>query len=171
MRLSARSWGLMNLAEKLARALEIGRGVDLHAEPAGLDQADRDAHSGFERAQLLEAFALFEHAPWQSDKALQRLAPIGIKPDVLVMRPISPWHHRLAEIERARRLARVGKAGNHLVDAGIGEGGFVFDYRGECGDVDLRVGEARKRHPNRGRIEKREIALDVDDGVKAAIGV
>jgi hypothetical protein len=54
----------------VACALEIGRCIDLHPEPAGLDQADRDMHSGLERAQLLEMFALFEHAARQPDKAL-----------------------------------------------------------------------------------------------------
>jgi hypothetical protein len=62
--------GLVRLSEQMARALEIGRCVDLHSEPVGLDQADRDMHSGLERAQLLEMFALFEHAARQPDKAL-----------------------------------------------------------------------------------------------------
>src|SRR6516225_3230980 len=113
--------GLMRLSEKVACTLEIGRCVDLHPEPVGLDQADRDAHTALERAQLLEVFALFEHAAWEPDKALEGLPPIGVEPDMLVMRSCSPWYHCLAEIERAGRSGRVGKAGNDLVDAGIRE--------------------------------------------------
>ena len=88
-----------------AGAREIGRGVDLHAETRSCDQADRDAHAGFERAQLLEPLALFEHAARQRDKALERGAAIGVEPDMLVMRAVAPRHRGLAEIERARRPA------------------------------------------------------------------
>src|SRR5215472_3695273 len=117
----------MKLSKELARSLEIGWGIDLHAEPAGLDQADRDTHSSFERAQLLKAFALFEHTSWQSDKALERFAPIGVEPDVLIVRPVSPRHYRFAEVERAGRAGLISKAGDHFVDAGIREGGLVFN--------------------------------------------
>src|SRR6267378_5232725 len=92
-------------------ACEIGRGVDLHAEAGGLDQADGDSHPGFERAQLLEMLALFEHATRQSDELLERGASISIEPDMLVMRSRPPRHDRLAEIERARWPHRIGKTG------------------------------------------------------------
>src|SRR5438128_1161219 len=103
-------------SEKLARTFEISRGVDLDAEPASLNQADRDPHACLERAQLLEAFALFEHAARQRDEPLERLSPIGIEPDMLVMRTFAPRDDRLAEIERARRSGRVCKGGDDLVD-------------------------------------------------------
>src|SRR6266436_3942606 len=102
---------LMSLSQQLASAFEIGRGVDLHPEAVGLDQADGDVHARLERAQLLEMLALFEHAPRQSDEAFESLAPIGVEPDMFVMRPGTPGHNRLAEIERARRPGRIGKAG------------------------------------------------------------
>src|SRR5215471_10111984 len=162
---------LMHLPEQFAGANEIGRSVDLHPEPGGLDQADRDVHPGFERAQLLETLALFEHAPGQTDKALERLASIGVEPDMLVVRSFSPRHYRLAEIERACGLARVNKSSNHLVDAGIRECGLVFDYRSERGDVDFGVRKAGKRHANCCGIQEGQIALYVDYGIKGAVGV
>src|SRR5215472_2781047 len=90
---------------------------------------------------------------------------------MLVMRPFSPWHYRLAEIERACGPARVGKSGNHLVDAGIPECGLVLDYRGERGDVDFGVRKAGKRHPNCCGIQEGQVALYVDYGVEGAVGV
>jgi len=55
------------------RGPRIGkRGVDLDAEPRPVDEADRDAHPGFERAQLLEPLALFENAARQGDKPVER---------------------------------------------------------------------------------------------------
>src|SRR5436853_5310600 len=81
-------------------AFQIGRGIDLDAEPRRVDEAHRDAHAGFEGAQLFEPFALFEDAARQGDKALERGPAIGIEPDMLVMRPLAPWHRRLREIER-----------------------------------------------------------------------
>ena len=50
---------------------------------------DVDAHAGFERAQLFELLALFERRGRQRDEALQRRAPIGIKPDVMIERPFA----------------------------------------------------------------------------------
>src|SRR5215831_16723122 len=107
---------LMHLSSQSPGALQIGGSVDLDADETGFDQADRDAHAGFERAQLLEPFALFEYPPRQGDKPLERSAPVGVEADMLVMRPLSPRHDRLAEIERPRRLVRVDKAGHDLVD-------------------------------------------------------
>src|SRR6516225_10471865 len=115
------------LSEEVAGAGEVGRGVDLHPEPGGGDQADRNTHSGFERAQLLEPFALFEHAARQPDKAFEGLAAIGVEPDMLVMRPIAPGYRRFAEVQRAGWPGRVDKTGNDLVDAGVGECGWVLD--------------------------------------------
>src|SRR6516225_12207822 len=134
--------GLSLMSKQFAGACEVGRGVDLNAEPRGRDQADRNAHTRFERAQLLEVLALFEHAARQLDKALEGLAAIGVEADMLVMRPFTPGHHRLAEIKRAGRSGWVGKAGDDLVDAGTRECCRVRDYRGERGDVGIRVGEA-----------------------------
>src|SRR5216684_4354753 len=99
----------MYRSEQCARASEIGRGIDLHPEAVGLDQADRDAHPRLERTQLLEMLALFEHTPRQSDEPFERLAPISVEPDMLVMRTLPPRHDGFAEIERPRRPGRVGK--------------------------------------------------------------
>jgi len=41
-----------------AGTLEIGRGVDLHAEPCRIDQAHRHRHPVLQGAQLLQPFAL-----------------------------------------------------------------------------------------------------------------
>src|SRR5215470_2476489 len=130
----------MRLLEQFAGTCEIGRVVDLYTEPTGFYQADRDVHPGFERAQLLEMLALFKNAPRQSDKALEGLASIGVEPDMLVVRPIAPRHHRLAEIERASGSGRVDKSSNHLVDASISKRAFVLDHGGERSDVGFGIG-------------------------------
>src|SRR5579863_3511980 len=99
-------------------AREIGRGVDLDPEPCRVDETDRNAHPGFEGAQLLEPLALFEDSARQCDKPVERGAAIGVEPDMLVMRPLAPRHRRLREIERAGGAPGIGKPGDHLVDAG-----------------------------------------------------
>src|SRR6478672_6748680 len=85
-------------------AREIGRGIDLHAEAGGRDQADGNSHPGFERAQLLEMLAFFQYATSQPGELLERGGSVGIGPDMLVMGSRSPRHDGFAEIERARRL-------------------------------------------------------------------
>ena len=84
---------------------------------------------------------------------------------MLVMRPVAPGHDRLGEIERAGRPRRVGKAGDDLVDAGVVERGLVGDDRAQRRDVDFGVGEPGRGDPDRRGIERRQIALDVDDRV------
>src|SRR5262249_4321228 len=123
--------------------------VDLHAEPGSLDQTYGDPHPGFERAQLLETLTLLEDAARQPDKAFERRAAIGVKPDMFVMGSLAPRHRRLAEIERSRWAGRVDKAGDDLVDAGVGERGGVLDHGGEGRDIDFRIGEPSDCHLHR----------------------
>src|ERR1700730_11518182 len=101
-----RAIALLHPFHESAGAREIGRGIDLHAKAGGLDQADGNSHPGFERAQLLEVLALFQHATRQPDESLERPASIGIEPDMLVMRSRPPRYDGFAEIERARRPHR-----------------------------------------------------------------
>jgi hypothetical protein len=86
------------LSHQSAGTVEISRRIHLYAKTARLDQAYRDSHARFERAQLFKPLALFKYATGQSDKPLQRGAAIRVQPDVFVMRPVAPWHDRLAEI-------------------------------------------------------------------------
>src|SRR6266508_4858823 len=79
-RISLRSCGLLPFLappEKVARALEIGRCVD--AERHAVDDRCVDAHARFERAPLLEFFALLERRGRQRHEALERAAAKGIK--------------------------------------------------------------------------------------------
>ena len=60
--------------------------------PSGdaVDDRDVDAHAGFERAQLLELFALLERRGRQGDEARERRAAIGIEPDMMIERRPRP---------------------------------------------------------------------------------
>ncbi len=136
---------------QLPGAGEVGRRIDLNPEPRLVDQADPDAHPGFKGAQLFEPLALFEDPARQGDKTVERGAAIGVKADMLVMRPLAPRHRRLAEIERAGRTARVGKPHRDLVDAGVGEGRRIGDLGRQRRDVGVGFGERRQRGPDRGR--------------------
>src|SRR5215831_14615296 len=80
--------------QDLAGAREVGRSID--TERKRVNERHVDPHARLERAQLLETLA-----------PLERRAPIGVEPDVVVVRPLAPGHHGAAEIERARdALAR-----------------------------------------------------------------
>ena len=72
------------LRHQLARAGEIGGSID--TERHRVNERHVDAHAGFERAQLLEAFALLERRWRQGHEALERGAAIGIEADVMIMR-------------------------------------------------------------------------------------
>ena len=152
-------------SDHLPSAGEIGRRIDLHADLRLVDQADPDAHPGFERAQLFEPLALFENAARQGHKAVERGAAIGVEADMLVMRSVAPRHRRLAEIERARRTGPVGEPGRDLVDAGVGERRRIGDLGRQGRDIGVGFAERRQRDADRGGIEHRHVALDIDDGV------
>src|SRR5580704_4415971 len=95
-----RGMGLMAGRQDLARAGEIGRSID--TERKRVNERHVDPHSGLERAQLLEALPPLERTLRQRDVALERLAPVGVEPDVMVVRPLAPGHDGAAEIERTR---------------------------------------------------------------------
>src|SRR5215467_1663270 len=74
--------------EELAGALEIFRRID--AERHAVDDLDIDAHTGFERAQLLELLAQLQRRGRQRYKPLQRVPAISIEPDMVIKRALAP---------------------------------------------------------------------------------
>src|SRR5579859_2951522 len=79
----------------------VGR---IDAERHRLHDGDVDAHAGLERAQLLELLAPLEPRWRQAHEPLQRSAPIGVKPDVVIERPVPGGRGRAGEVERAQAL-------------------------------------------------------------------
>ncbi len=80
-------------ASSVARPLQVVRRID--AQRHARDDADIDAHAGFERAQLLEPLAPFERGGRQGDEAGERGAPVGVEPDMVVERALARrarWH-------------------------------------------------------------------------------
>src|SRR5262245_39379428 len=86
------------LFHQVAHARQIFRRVDV--ERLGADQRHVDAHAGLERAQLLEPLALLQRRGRQRDEAFERRAAIGVKPEVVIERPLPPWRGGAGEIER-----------------------------------------------------------------------
>ena len=79
---------------------------------------------------------------------------------------------RAAEVKRAANGGAFGEGDRHLDDIGIVALARVADRRHQGGDID-RQGSAsgRERRPHQGGIERRQIALQVDDDIVAAIGI
>ena len=73
--------------DQTAGALEIGRSIDTVGN--SVNDRDVDAHLSFERAQLLEPFALLERRRRQRYEALEAIAAISIDADVVVERAIA----------------------------------------------------------------------------------
>src|SRR5450830_16716 len=71
--------------EDRARLRQFLRCID--AEWNAFNQGDVDAHPCVERAQLLELLALLVGGRRQLDETLQRRAPVGVEPDVVIVRP------------------------------------------------------------------------------------
>src|SRR5262249_30795774 len=86
--------------EDFARLLEVRGRVD--AERHAVDDGRIDAHSRFERAQLLEFLALFERRRRQRNETGERRAAKGIKADVMIERPLARGRRGAGEIKRAQ---------------------------------------------------------------------
>src|SRR5262245_42669761 len=85
--------------EDCARPLELRGRVD--AERHAVDDDGVDAHPRFERAQLLEFFALLERRRRQRHETGERGAAKGVKADVMIERPLAGRRLGAGEIERA----------------------------------------------------------------------
>src|SRR3984957_12799022 len=88
----------------LPGALQILWRVD--AERRRIDERDVDSHSRLQRAQLFELFAPLQRRRRQPDETGERLAAIGVKPDVMQQRPLAPWRAGAGEINRAQTAGR-----------------------------------------------------------------
>src|SRR5204863_508580 len=84
-------------AEQSARLLQMLYRID--PEDRILGERDVDAHSGLERAQLLKALLSLERRWRELHEALERAAPVGVKPDMVVERPGAGRRGRAGEIE------------------------------------------------------------------------
>src|SRR4051812_32832370 len=94
-----------------AGGFEIGRGVD--APRYGIDDGDVDPHAGLDGAQLLELFLPFEGRGRQRHKTLQRRAPVSIKANVVIARPLAMRGGRPGKIQRAQP-PRAQRRADHL---------------------------------------------------------
>src|SRR6478672_1714121 len=65
---------------------QIGRRID--AARHGVDDGDVDPHSGLQRPELLQFLLALQRRRLQPHELLQRRAPIGIKADMMIARPI-----------------------------------------------------------------------------------
>jgi hypothetical protein len=75
---------------------------------AGSIEAHRHRHAVLRARAAVRAARDFEHAARQRDEAVERLAAIGVEPDMLVMRPFAP-RHRSPSRNRARAPAAPGR--------------------------------------------------------------
>src|SRR5437764_9390117 len=82
-----------------ARLLQVLGRIDAEDHIGG--ERDIDAHAGFERAQLLEPFALLQYRWRQLDEARQCFAPVCVEADVMIQRPFAGGRGRARGIERA----------------------------------------------------------------------
>src|SRR5579883_686122 len=107
-RLAKSTWPAFRLCscKKRACPLEVRRRVDPERNP--LHDAHVDAHSGFERPQLLELLAQLERRGGQRNKAGERGAAISVDADVMIERPLAMRCFGTGEVERPEAAGRDG---------------------------------------------------------------
>src|SRR5205085_2535056 len=159
--------GARRTGEEASRFFQILRRVD--AERRRIDDGDVDAHAGLERAELLQLLTFFESRGGELDEALERGAPIGVKPDVMIERPLTRGRGGAGEIERAQAPPAEGRA-DDLHDVRVGALGRIADLGRDGGDVHFCIGERAERGADIGGIERRQVALHVDHRGDAPLG-
>ena len=108
--------------------------------------------------------APFERRRRAGHKTSQRLAPIGVKTDVMEELALAPGRAGAGEIERPQS-AGTDFGSDRLDDIRIILFLFARDRSGERRDVDLAVGKGRKARSHDRSLDRRKIALHVDHNV------
>ena len=130
-----------------------------------------DAHAVLQRPQLLELLALLQYADRQRDETLQRRAAIGVEADMMPVRALAGRHQVAAEIERTADPAAGREGDDRLHDLRRLALLLRRDRRYQGSDIDLRFGKRRQSQAHRLRIERRQIALNIDDDLDPAIRI
>src|SRR3981081_2360482 len=109
----------------------VGR---INAERHRIHDGRVDPHSCFPRPALFELRALFQHRWLELDVALQRVAPIGVEPDVMVARTVAVRRGGAGKIQRPEPLA-VQWGADQFYDAWGGVLLILSDLGGQRSDV------------------------------------
>jgi hypothetical protein len=155
--------------EELASALEIGRSID--TERNGVNDGDVDPEAVLEGAQLLEAFSDLERGGRQGDEALEGCAPVSIDADVMVKGALAVGGGGAREIEGTHAALLGERGGDDLDDVRVRALVLVGDLGGKRRDVGTLGGERLHARPDEARVERRQVALQVDDDFRLGVGI
>src|SRR6516164_1897176 len=154
--------------EDCARPRKLRGGVD--AERHAVDDGRVDAHSRFERAQLLEFFALLEWRRRQRHETRERRAAKGVKADMMIERPLAGGRRGAGEIKRAQP-PRSNPGADEFHHVGVGALLRPRDLGRQRGDVDRGIGERSDRGRDVGGRKRGQVALHIDDDGAAPLRV
>jgi len=138
---------------------EICRRVD--AERNLVDAGYRDRHARFQRTQLFELLAQLERRWRKIDEPRQRLALVGVNPDVMEERAFTGRRAGPRKIKRASAPAARVPRYDGLHDAGIVEIRWLVDLGRERGDFGAGGGKRGDDGANGLRVERWKIALQI----------
>ena len=88
----------------------------------------------------------------------------------MIERPVAPGRGGAGEIKRAQPRRRDRRA-HHFDDIGIDPLGSHFDLGRQRRDIDGGVGERQERRADRRGLDRRQVALHVDDDFGAALRI
>src|SRR4029079_11776207 len=86
--------------EQFTRPRKVGRSID--TERDSVNEPDMNAHTGFQRSELLEFLPELERRRRQRHEALQCLPPVSIDADMMIERPLAIRRSSAGEIEGAQ---------------------------------------------------------------------
>src|SRR6516162_5178494 len=161
-------WPFLSPPEDCARPLKLRGRVD--AERHAVDDGRVDAHARFERAQLLEFFALLERRRRQPHETRERRAAKGVKADVMIERPFAGGRRGAGEIKRAQP-PRSNRGADEFHYVGVGAFLRPTDLGRQRGDVDRGIGERSDRGCDVGGGKRGQVALHIDDDGAAPLRV
>ena len=105
------------------------------------------------------------------DEALQRRAAVSVDADVVIERTLAVGRGRAREVESAQAARTGERRADDLHHVGIGALLRLADLGGERGDVGRRRRQRRRQARNEMRLQRRQVALQVDDDVGRAVRI
>ena len=117
-----------------------------------------------------ELFAQFEGRGFEMYKPLKRSAAVGVNPDVMIERSLTPGCGGAGKVQGAQMIAAERRS-DDLDDVGVGAFLSFANYGGKRRDISVGCSERRYASADKMGIKCRQIALQIDDYVRVCARV
>src|SRR6185369_14270705 len=110
-------------------------------------------------------------ADGKTDETLECLAPVGIYSDMMPVDGSELGTRATLEVTGEGCFALAAEGRNRLDDMGIAHIGFIGDFCGYGGNIDLLIDEAGEAALHRQRLDRGQISLEIHHEGEAPVRI